>query len=54
MIPKDCFSCKESKTTGACTLFFCELLKRQVWGYSRDKDCPLEGSANKNNKNNLH
>ena len=48
MKPKDCFRCEQSKTTGSCTIFFCELLKRQVWGYSVDKDCPLQNSVEKN------
>jgi hypothetical protein len=50
MKPKDCFSCKQSKITGACTIFFCELLQRNVWGHSIDKDCPLQDSIQNNNR----
>jgi hypothetical protein len=49
MKPKDCFSCEQSKKTGSCTIFFCELLQRQVWGYSIDKDCPRGNFVEKNN-----
>lgn len=42
MKPKDCFNCEQSKSTGSCTIFFCELLQKKVWGYSTDKDCPLQ------------
>jgi hypothetical protein len=50
MKPKDCFSCKESKITGSCMVYFCELLHRMVLAYSVDKDCPLQDSAEENNK----
>ncbi len=53
MKPKDCFRCKQSKITGSCTIFFCELLQRQVWGYSVDKDCPLGDSAEKEERINF-
>ena len=42
MKPKDCFNCEQSKITGSCTIFFCELLQKKVWGYSTDNDCPLQ------------
>ena len=42
MKPKDCFNCEQSKITGSCTIFFCELLQKKVWSYSTDEDCPLQ------------
>ena len=42
MKPKYCFNCEQSKITGSCTIFFCQLLQKKVWGYSTDEDCPLQ------------